>query len=301
LVDKSDLRKVAVLSAEDELTDALVYEKLSQKYGLKKPEFSKTLHHLAETEKGHYRFWKRYTEDTEIRASSMRVRLIMFLRVLLGTTFAIKYLEKNEKEVIKTYRSVASLIPDDDKANFERMVKDEEEHEGAFAEQLQGPAIKYISFIILGLADAIVEISGIHAGSLGIFNRTEITGLAGIVAGAAASIAMASAAYAQAKQGGFKGRPFISAIATGISYFVNAVVLATPYFLTSSQVIALFTSVVFASIIIAFTSYYNAIISGSRFLRDFAELAGVMYGATVALYVFGLVVGSFTGMRLSSV
>jgi len=68
-------------------------------------------------------------------------------------------------------------------------------------EQMQGQYLKYISFVILGLADAIVEISGIHAGSLGIYHSTEITGLAGIVAGAAASIAMASAAYAQAKQG----------------------------------------------------------------------------------------------------
>ena len=49
---------------------------------------------------------------------------------------------------------------------FEEMVKDEEEHEQSFANQTQGAWLKDISFIILGLADAIVEISGIHAGSL---------------------------------------------------------------------------------------------------------------------------------------
>ena len=111
------------------------------------------------------------------------------------------------------------------------MIADEEGHEREFSEQFSEPHIKYISFIVLGLADALVEIAGIHAGSLGIYNSTELAGLAGIVAGAAASIAMASAAYAQAKAG-FKGSAAISAVYTGISYFVTAVILATPYFLT---------------------------------------------------------------------
>ena len=54
---------------------------------------------------------------------------------------------------------------------FEEMVKDEEEHEQSFANQTQGAWLSYISFIILGLADAIVEISGIHAVWLLFVNR----------------------------------------------------------------------------------------------------------------------------------
>src|SRR5947199_10641464 len=91
-----------------------------------------------------------------------------------------------------------------------------------------------MSFIVLGLADAVVEISGIHAGSLGIYAKTELAGLAGVVAGMAASIAMASAAYAQAKQG-FEGSAKWSAIYTGVSYMVTAILLALPYFLTGSM------------------------------------------------------------------
>ena len=157
--------------------------------------------------------------------------------------------------------------------------------------RLQGRYLKYISFIILGLADAIVEISGIHAGSLGIYHSTEITGLAGIVAGASASIAMASAAYAQAKQG-FQGSATISAIFTGVSYFVSAIILAAPYFFTKSQIIAISTSIVLAIFIIAFITYYNSIVSQGRFLRDFGELAGIMLGASAALFLFGLLIQS---------
>src|SRR5205814_4300548 len=91
-----------------------------------------------------------------------------------------------------------------------------------------------MSFIVLGLADAVVEISGIHAGSLGIYGKTELAGLAGIIAGLAASIAMASAAYAQAKQG-FEGSAKWSAIYTGVSYMITPSLSPLPYFLTPTM------------------------------------------------------------------
>ncbi len=135
-----------------------------------------------------------------------------------GTRSQSSTLEKHETAVIKKYKSVKNSIPEADQRQFDEMVRDEEEHEDTFMEQMQGRYLKYISFVILGLADAIVEISGIHAGSLGIYHSTEITGLAGIVAGASASIAMASAAYAQAKQG-FQGSPVNLGFRNGIVLF----------------------------------------------------------------------------------
>jgi len=281
-------------STKDELTDYFVYNKLSETYKKKKPEFSKALDHLAQAENRHYEFWKKYTSQPAT-SPGIKVRLVLFLRLILGTSFAVKWLEKDEKKVIASYISVADLIPPEDKPKFQEMLDDEVEHETMFANQLEGPAVKYISFIILGLADAIVEISGIHAGSLGIYKSTEITGLAGVVAGAAASIAMASAAFAQAKQG-FQGKPSVSALFTGVSYFVTAVFLATPYFVTGDKVLALAGSLTLALVILAFVNYYNSVVSGIGFLRNFGELAGIMLGATVALYLFGLLVSAVFGI-----
>lgn len=293
----ANLSKVANESARDELSDYLVYIRLAEKHK-RNPKFSNALSHLAAAEKKHYEFWKRYTgPDKELEPKKFIVRLVLFIGVIFGTSFAIKFLEKHEGKVIKLYRSVEHLIPESDRTQFEEMVADEEEHEKMFADQTQGNYVKYISFITLGLADAIVEISGIHAGSLGIYTSTELTGLAGIVAGAAASIAMASAAYAQAKQG-FQGSASISAIFTGISYFVNAIILATPYFLTRVMATAISISVALAIIIIAFISYYNSVIAGSSFKRDFAELAGIMLGATVALFLFGSAIRAIFGITI---
>src|SRR5438128_11423035 len=119
-------------------------------------------------------------------------------------------------------------------ARFQAMMESEESQEDLLIGEIKENRVKYMSFIVLGLADAVVEISGIHAGSLRIFDRTELAGVAGIVAGMSASIAMASAAYAQAKQG-FEGSAKWSAIYTGVSYMLTAILLALPYFLTASM------------------------------------------------------------------
>jgi len=110
-------------------------------------------------------------------------------------------------------------------------------------------------------------------------------------------MAMASAAYAQAKQG-FQGSARVSAIATGASYFVNAVFLATPYFLTKNAIEAMSISLVIATLVLVVISYYNSIISGAHFVRDFLELAGIMYGATVVLYLFGELMRAYLGIRV---
>lgn len=276
-------------SSRDEITDYTVYKKLAALSIEKNADFRLTLQSLAEMEHRHYEFWKKYVPGAEIKPNTLTVYLSILLRILLGTTFASKYLERNETSVIARYKRFGPLIPESDRKEFEAMLQDEVEHEKEFEQKTQSGAVKYISFVILGLADAIVEIAGIHAGSLGIYNSTRLAGLAGVVAGAAASIAMASAAYAQAKQG-FEGSASVSAAYTGVSYFAAALILASPYFVTDQMVLALGTSLTFAVILIAFVSFYSSVISEKPFTRDFLEMTGIMLGATVALYILGTVI-----------
>ncbi|MEM3185920.1 MAG: VIT1/CCC1 family protein [Conexivisphaerales archaeon] len=291
------LQQVALEGCRDELKDKEVYQRLARSFKDKNHMYSQIFNELADTEQKHYSFWTKYCPTEKAQPSKFQIWLILFLRYIFGVTFAIKLLESHETKTIEKYKSVSHMIPDEDRSKFEEMLSDEVDHEKRFRDQVQSSYIKYISFVILGLADAIVEISGIHAGSLGIYNSTEITGLAGVVAGAAASIAMASAAYAQAKQG-FAGSASVSAFFTGISYFVSAVILASPYFLTKEMVIAIVVSLILGIAIVGTTTYYNSIISETKFLRDFAELVAIMLAATAVLYLFGEGIRIFTGIRI---
>jgi len=290
------LVEVAYESARDELTEYVVYSKLAELRRGTKPGLRKTLARLAEMEHRHYEFWKKFIPDRDVKVSKFKVALMVFLRYFFGATFTVKLLERGEAGAIQRYQSIAHFVPSEDQPMLERVIADEKLHEQELVEQFDEPQIKYISFIVLGLGDALVEISGIHAGSLGIYHSTELAGFAGIIAGAAASVAMASAAYAQAKTG-FKGSAGLSAAYTGISYFVTAVILASPYFLTDVMLNALLASVVAGIALIAFTSFYSSVIAGGVFRKDFAEVTGIMLGATVALYLLGNGISYLTGVR----
>jgi VIT1/CCC1 family predicted Fe2+/Mn2+ transporter len=299
-VSSLNLADFAYEGAVDEFTDYMVYKKLSGLGFERRHRFSGTLKRLSAMEYGHYRFWIKYCPNRKVKISSFKVYALILIRLVLGVTFAVKLLERHEMSTIKKYKEVARQIPQRDQPQFKKIIADEVEHENEFVAQFDEPHIRYISFIVLGLADALVEIAGIHAGSLGIYDKTELAGLAGIIAGAAASIAMASAAYAQAKTG-FKGSATLSAIYTGISYFFTAAILATPYFLTSVMIYALTASLIFAVILTAFISFYGSVISGAEFKKDFIEITSIVFGATVALYLIGIAIGYLTGIAKISI
>ncbi|MGD0396896.1 MAG: hypothetical protein ABSB26_08335 [Nitrososphaerales archaeon] len=289
-----ELARVAKTRMSHEFTDSELYKRLSKTVSSASP-FAGVLMQLSATEHKHYEFWKKYAPEEEPKVDRVKLYWVLFLRRILGLTFASRFLDRHESSVVKEYRTLAGLIPEADKAAFEEMVADEQEHEKEFAQKIESSAIRYISFVVLGLADALVEITGIHAGSLGIYDVTEYAGLAGVTAGAAASLAMASAAFAQAKQG-FQGSARLSAVYTGISYFITAIILAAPYFLTPSMIYALGTSLFLAVVILALISYYSTVISGKTFLRDFLEMLLIMFGVTVALYLFGHFIRVSTGI-----
>lgn len=289
-----ELEDVARLGIADEYSDYMMYTMLAKK--VKNENFSSVLEQLAKTEHRHYEFWRKYL-DEKPRINRKRLYALRLFKLIFGLTFAVRFLERHEKEVIEKYKSVAHLIPEKDRKEYEQMLSDEEEHEKEFSARIESSTVQYISFIVLGLADALVEITGIHAGSLGIYRSTEIAGLAGVIAGAAASLAMASAAFAQAKQG-FKGSAKLSAIYTGVSYFVTAVILATPYFLTRNMLLALSVSLVLAIIIVILTTYYGAVIQARPFTRDFTEIFLIILGVTAVLYFFGYLIRMFTGITI---
>ncbi len=289
------LRSIAVKEARDELTDYTIYNELSTADGSQKSR--KAFAELSEMERKHYEFWERFVGSEVIRPKRATVYFVLLAKRVLGDSFAIRFLEHRERTTIKEYESLRNSIPENDKGDFGQIIEDEKGHETRFAEQVEQSYIKYVSFIILGLSDALVEIAGIHAGSLGIYNSTELSGLAGVVAGAAASVAMASAAYAQAKQG-FQGSAGLAAGYTGGSYFVAAVILALPYFLTRMMIVAISSSVLAGVVIIAFVSWYNAIMSGNPLGRDFGRFAGIMLGATASLFVFGLAIRAVFGIAV---
>ncbi|MEZ0290561.1 MAG: rubrerythrin family protein [Sulfolobales archaeon] len=266
----------------------MIYRELSKTRFLSR-DLRERLVEMAEQERRHYEFWRKYTDRCELNHSRLRLEifLIKILVLLMGVTFTVKFLERHEKRVIEIYKRVRDSIRKEDLYLYDAMIADEEEHEEKLSSELPEGRIKYLSFTVLGLSDALIEIAGIHAGTLGVYSDTVKAGLAGLVAGVAASIAMASAAYAQAKQLSGVGRASVASLYTGLSYLLTAIVLALPYFLIHDIFIALIISLGLSIVILTYISLYSMFLFERSFKRELLETSSIIFGATVVLYFFG--------------
>jgi VIT1/CCC1 family predicted Fe2+/Mn2+ transporter len=281
--------EIYLMHAQNELTEHIIYRKLAARE--KNPENKALLEKLSFQEKTHHDFWKELAGDgKEIKPRAMGIWGTILLRDVLGVTFITKFLELHEKGAVAEYQKMLPAIPASRAERFREIIKDEEFHERSFIAQLKEKRIAYIGFIVLGLADAIVEITGTHAGFLGVTGSTLIAGVSGVIVGFAAAISMASASYLQAKQDTEKS-PLTSAFATGISYLCSVICLALPYFLIRTMLVAFVTSTSVGILLIAGFTFYGAIVFDRKFWGEFGEAVALMLGTAGATFFVGTIVG----------
>jgi VIT1/CCC1 family predicted Fe2+/Mn2+ transporter len=284
--------------ARNELTEHFIYHALARRE--KNPENRAVLEKLSAQEKSHYEFWKSLLGDgIEIKPHTLGLYGLPALRYLLGVTFTTKLLETHEHDAVARYESMMPAMPPSHRERFQQIINDEKSHEQALIGGLKEKRISYIGFIALGLADAIVEITGVHAGFLGVTGSTLIAGISGIIVGFAAAISMGSAAYIQAKQDTEKSAT-TSGLATGFSYLGSVILLAFPYFLIRTMLTAFILSTSIGIALLAAFTYYGAVVFDRKFSREFSEAAGLMLGTALATYILGNVLGSLFNLHASN-
>jgi len=261
------------------------YTWLAQK--VKVPALQEILRNFAVEERRHYDFWKEYL-GKEAGYSGLRLWWYKILVWLLGPTFVIKLLERSEHKTIAEYRRIAEKLPSSQREALLSLIEDEERHEEAFMAAMgeAEPRVRYVGFIVLGLSDAIIEVTGVHAGFLGVSHRPLVAGIAGLIVGFAASISMASAAYLQAKQNQAVSA-LRSALYTGVSYLLAVVMLALPYFFTPQMAWAFWLSVGVAMLLILAFVYYSCVLFERDFRSEAIESIVVLSGTTILSYGFG--------------
>ncbi|MEM2003395.1 MAG: VIT1/CCC1 family protein [Nitrososphaerota archaeon] len=281
--------------AMDEFADYVIYKELSKRE--KNENYKMTLEKLAEIEKTHFEFWKSLSHNNfVVRISSIKVFILYVFRIIFGLTFTLKLFERHEKETIKAYEYILPKLKEEDKQVLLKIIKDEKEHESYFMSQINESVVKYMSFVVLGLADAIIEITGVHAGFLGVTSSTLIAGIAGLVVGFAASISMASAAYLQAKHGA-SFKPLTSATITGTSYLGAVSFLALPYFFITEMLMAFLSSLSFAIIMIAIFTTYGAVLREESITKEFVTGFSLTIGTAFAAFLFGEALGRLFGIH----
>ncbi len=282
----------------DEYTDYSIYSSLAARET--DPKRKRILQELAKDEEKHYLFWKKLVGEC-FTASSKRwlrakVSVIASLYKLLGPMFTLKLLERGEEKTIQEYREIMAYIPSPAREELRTIISDEERHEKALLDEIEDIRQRYLGYVALGLADALVEITGVHAGFLGATSRTLMAGIAGLVVGFSAALSMAGAAYLQAKHSE-QENPLLSALITGLSYIISVSLLAFPYFIVDTMILAFAASVAVAVLLSSMFTYYSVVVQDKVYIRELVENLSLLLGTAIGSYVFGKFLGELAGIQ----
>jgi len=282
--------KEAVLkSQKTEMTEHVVYKRLAKKQRGRNAEI---LEQISGDEARHASIWERYT-NTKVRPNPVAVILYAFLNMLFGITFTLKLMELNEDRAQKKYKRFLTLLPD-----AEEVLKEEEKHEQALLDLIDEERLKYTSSIVLGLNDALVELTGTLAGLTFALADSRIVGLAGLITGIAASLSMAASEYLSQKSEEGDAHPLKASVYTGVTYIITVALLIFPFFVSSSVYAALAWSLVNALIIIALFTFFVSVVRSVSFKPMFTEMALVSFGVAAVSFVVGSIANKLLGGSL---
>ena len=156
----------------------------------------------------------------------------------------------------------------------------------------------YLGSIVLGLNDALVELTGAIAGMTFAFQNTKIITIAALITGLAAALSMAVSEYLSKKTEKSTHISYKSAIYTGFSYLFTVLLLIFPFILLDNPFIALILTILIAILVIFLFTLYLARLKHCNFKDKFFEMSILSMGVALISFIFGLLIRNFFGVDL---
>ena len=274
---------------QNELNDSYIYEVIAKK--IKDGHNKETLMRLASEEKAHYEIWKSYTKK-ELKPNRFKILKYKWMATILGFTFAVKLMEKGEEAAQSEYALLESEVPESIEIR-----KQEEEHEQALLAILDEERLQYVGSMVLGMNDALVELTGSLAGFTFALQNTRLVALSGLIIGISATLSMASSEFLAARSEGRKDA-FKSCTYTGIAYLITVVLLILPYLLFSNAqyLLALLAMLAIVIAIIAIFTYYISVAKDEKFTPKFLEMSLISVGVAIISFAVGILAKKFLGV-----
>ena len=276
---------------QNELTESVIYREIAK---FAKGEKNKaTLMRLSDEEKAHYEIWKSYT-GIEMKPEKCKIFKYKVIARILGFTFAVKLMENGEELSQKEYDLIS------DEVEESALIKEQEsEHESALLEMLDEERLQYVGSMVLGMNDALVELTGSLAGFTFAMQNTRLIALSGLIMGISATFSMASSEFLAAKSEG-RTDALKSCSYTGIAYLITVALLIFPYLVLGNDkyMLALFSMLAVVILIIAGFTYYISVAKGEKFKPRFLEMSLISIGVAVISFGVGILAKHFLGVDL---
>ena len=285
-----DLLDQLQTAQKNEITEYHIYSRLAKVIPQK--QNSEVLQRIAGDEQRHHDFWMKYTQRT-VRPSRWKIFFYFWISRILGITFGIKLMERGEERAQINYEIIARRIP---KAS--QIIADEHAHEQELIGLIEEERLNYVGSIVLGLNDALVELTGALAGFTFALQNTRLIALAGLITGIAASFSMAASEYLSTKSEGSGERALKSSIYTGVAYIVTVILLILPYLLVANYFLCLGLTLSIAMIIIFFFNFYISVAKDYSFKRRFLEMAALSLGVAMLTFAIGFLIRKTLGIEV---
>lgn len=274
-----------------ELNSSALYEKIAN--ATKTEQEREILLSISRDEKRHAEMFEKHTGHA-VKPNRLWVALHVFAKHLFGYTFIIKQLERGEDKDIGTYRAEIVRVPE-----LRQVMEDEEKHEKMLTDMLDEERLRYAGDMVLGMNDALVELTGALAGYTLAMQNTRIVAMAGLITGISATLSMTASGYLSSREETDKNAAK-SCVYTGLTYLITVALLIIPYLLfpAGSYFYALGTTLAVAVAIIAAFNYYLAVAKERSFRRSFLTMAAISLGVAAISFVVGIIVKNALGIEL---
>jgi VIT1/CCC1 family predicted Fe2+/Mn2+ transporter len=284
------IMKQIYTAQKNEITEYHIYYNIAK--FLKDEKNKKVILDIANEELRHFKFWKNVTKK-DTNPDRWKIFRFTLIARFLGYTFAIKLMEKGEERAQINYMEISKYIPE-----AESIAQDEEKHENELINLLDEERLKYVGSIVLGLNDALVELTGTLAGLSFALQKTNLIAAVGIITGIAASLSMGASEYLSTKAEGKSETALKSSLYTGIAYIVTVIFLVLPYFIFKSYLLALMTTLIVGVLVILFFNYYVSIARDLPFRKRFLEMTFISLGIAALSFGIGIIIRITLGVDI---
>jgi VIT1/CCC1 family predicted Fe2+/Mn2+ transporter len=285
-----DVRSLLLAYQRDEITEHHVYKRLAKR--IKSPQNRRVLERIAEDELRHYQEWRTYT-GRDVQPERLKVWGYSLISRLLGFTFGIKLMERGEEAAQENYGQLLAAIPE-----AEAILHEEDEHEEELIQLLDEEHLRYVGSIVLGLNDALVELTGALAGLTFALQDTKLVALTASITGIAAALSMGASEYLSTRSEETAKSPLRASIYTGCTYIVTVLILILPFLTLQNIFACLAASLVAAILIIMLFNYYISVANDLPFRKRFMEMALLSMGVAAFSFLVGFVIRSLLGINV---
>ena len=202
-------------------------------------------------------------------------------------------MERGEEDAQDSYGLLKGKIPE-----IDQFIADENKHEHILLEMLDEESLRYAGSIVLGLNDALVELTGALAGFTLALQNTQLIALTGLITGIAAALSMGASEYLSTRSEDTEKHPLKASLYTSAAYLATVAILISPYLIFDNFYLCLGLTLSAAVLIIAVFNYYISVAKDEPFKKRFLEMAALSLGVAGFSFVLGYFIRSVLGVEV---